>query len=200
MPEPIEFYFDFSSPYGYLAAELIDAVAARHERTVSWRPFLLGVAFKETGSEPLLNIPLKGPYATRDLARTARLMGVPFQLPASFPFLSVAAARAYYWALGEDSAKAVALAKALYRETFGAGRDIGSTGAVVRICAAEGLDRDAAEAALKDPAVKQRLREEVEAAMEKGIFGSPLFVVDGEPFWGIDKLDHLELWLERGGW
>lgn len=200
MPESIEFYFDFSSPYGYLAAERIDALAARHERAVSWRPFLLGVAFKETGSQPLLHIPLKGPYALRDLERTARLMGVPFAIPESFPFMSVAAARAYYWMLEQDATKAVSLAKALYRETFGNGRDIESTEAVAAVCAAEGLNRDAAEAALRDPAVKQRLREEVEAAMEKGVFGSPLFVVDGEPFWGIDKLDHLDLWLERGGW
>lgn len=200
MPTPIEFYFDFSSPYGYIAAEQIDALAARHGRTVSWRPYLLGVAFKETGSEPLLNIPLKGPYAVKDLERTARLLGIPFVIPESFPFMSVAAARAYYWMLEQDAAKAVSLAKTLYRETFGKGRDIDSTEAVADVCAAEGLDREAAKAALKDPAVKERLRTEVQAAMEKGVFGSPLFLVDGEPFWGSDKLEHLGLWLERGGW
>src|SRR3546814_10341238 len=90
MPTPIDFYFDFSSPYGYLASEQIEALAARHGRTVAWRPILLGVVFQQTGGQPLLDIPLKGGYARHDLARSARLLGLPFQLPASFPFPSVA--------------------------------------------------------------------------------------------------------------
>ncbi len=200
MPEPIEFYFDFSSPYGYLAAEQIDALAARHGRAVDWRPMLLGVVFKDTGSQPLLNIPLKGDYARHDLARSARLIGVPFLIPEVFPFMSVAAARAYYWLYDQDQQKAVDLAKALYREAFGKGRDIASAKAVIGVCDALGIDGEAVAAALKDPAVKQRLREEVEAAIAKGVFGSPLMIVDGEVFWGHDRLDQLGLWLDRGGW
>ena len=61
MPEPIDFYFDFSSPYGYLASELIDEFAARFQREVRWRPILLGVVFKQTGAAPLTLIPLKTP-------------------------------------------------------------------------------------------------------------------------------------------
>lgn len=200
MPEPIEFYFDFSSPYGYLAAEQIDDLAARHGRTVDWRPMLLGAVFKDTGSQPLLNIPLKGDYARHDLARSARLIGVPFVIPESFPFMSVAAARAYYWLRGQNPEKAVTLAKALFREAFGKGRDIASPKAVVRVCEELGIDGEAVAAALKDPAIKQRLREEVDAAIAKGVFGSPLMIVDGEVFWGHDRLDQLGLWLDRGGW
>ena len=85
MAAPIEFYFDFSSPYGYLAAQRIDEVAEEYKRTVDWKPFLLGVVFKTTGSVPLLNIPLKGDYARRDLARSARLFEIPFTLPKKFP-------------------------------------------------------------------------------------------------------------------
>ena len=200
MPEPIEFYFDFSSPYSYLAAEQIDELAARHGREVAWRPMLLGAVFKETGGQPLLNIPLKGPYARQDLDRSARLIGVPFAIPSSFPFMSVAAARAFYWMLDQDRAKAVSLAKALFRATFGQGRDIDSAEAVVGVCVAEGLDGEAAAAALKDPAVKQRLREEVDSAMAKEVFGAPIIIVDGEVFWGHDRLGQVDLWLERGGW
>src|SRR3546814_12790894 len=93
MPAPIDFYFDFSSPYGYLAAEQVDALAARHGRGVAWRPILLGVVFQQTGGQPLLNIPLKGGYARHALARSARLLGLPFRLPAGFPFLSCSEAR-----------------------------------------------------------------------------------------------------------
>ncbi|MDJ0609758.1 MAG: 2-hydroxychromene-2-carboxylate isomerase [Kiloniellales bacterium] len=200
MPQAIDFYFDFSSPYGYLAAERIDALAARHGREVFWRPMLLGAVFKQTGSQPLLDIPMKGAYARHDLARSARLIGVPFVIPPSFPFMSVAAARAYYWLADQDRPKAAALAKALYREAFGKGRDIDKAEAVVKVCVAEGLDGDAVAAALTDPAVKQRLREEVDAALAKQVFGSPYIVVDGESFWGHDRLAEVDLWLERAGW
>ena len=213
MPAPIDFYFDFSSPYGYLAAEQIDALAAKHGRGVAWRPILLGVVFQQTGGQPLLNIPLKGGYARHDLARSARLLGLPFQLPSTFPFLSVAACRAFYWLHDQDPAGAVALAKALYREAFGKGGDIDSGEAVLRIAESAGVGGVAGvgsagraggagemAAALNDPAVKQRLRDEVSHAISKGVFGSPLFVVDGEPFWGHDRLDQVDLWLQRGGW
>jgi 2-hydroxychromene-2-carboxylate isomerase len=201
MPAPIDFYFDFSSPYGYLAAEQIDAVAARHGRAVAWRPMLLGVVFQQTGGQPLLSIPLKGGYARHDLARSARLLGLPFQLPASFPFTSVAACRAYYWLQDQDAEEAVALAKALYREAFGKGGAVDSAEAVLRVAEAAGVDRAGKmAAALDDPAVKQRLRDEVSRAISKGVFGSPLIVVDGEPFWGHDRLDQVDLWLQRGGW
>lgn len=201
MPGPIDFYFDFSSPYGYLASEQIDALAARHGRSVIWRPMLLGVVFQQTGGQPLLDIPLKGGYARHDLARSARLLGLPFQLPASFPFMSVAACRAFYWLHDRDPGAAVALAKALYREAFGKGGDIESGEAVLRVAGAAGIvDTEPLAEALNDPAVKQRLREEVSRAISKGVFGSPLFVVDGEPFWGHDRLDQLGLWLQRGGW
>jgi 2-hydroxychromene-2-carboxylate isomerase len=200
MTAEIDFYFDFSSPYGYLAAEQIESLAARHGRPVTWRPILLGAVFKQTGGQPLLNIPLKGDYARHDLARAARLLGLPFRLPPGFPFMSVAACRAFYWLQDQDAVAAVALAKALYREVFGAGREIDSAEAVLRVATAAGLGGDGLAVALIDPAVKQRLRDEVERAISKGVFGSPLIVVDGEPFWGHDRLDQVDLWLQRQGW
>ena len=200
MAEPIAFYFDFSSPYGYLAALRIDELAAKHGRAVAWKPMLLGVSFKATGSEPLMNIPLKGDYSRRDLARTARLQGVPFAIPEPFPFMSVAACRAFYWLDDRDPAKARALAKALYRAAFAEGRVIGDAQGVIAVARALGIDGDALAAALKDPAIKQRLRDEVDDAVAKKIFGSPYFVVDGEPFWGNDRLDQIDRWLETGGW
>src|SRR5574342_287122 len=92
MSAPIEFYFDFSSPYGYLATTRIDAVAARFGREALWRPILLGVAFKVTGSQPLPSLPLKGDYAKRDMARFARLWNVPFRIPTKFPIATHAPA------------------------------------------------------------------------------------------------------------
>lgn len=200
MPDPIDFYFDFSSPYGYLASRRIDEVAARHGRAVNWRPHLIGAAFKTTGSQPLLDIPMKGDYARIDMPRTARLHGIPFVMPERFPFLSVVAARAFYWLGDSDPAKAVDLARGLYNAAFGEGRDIAKTETVIEVAAGLGVDAAALTAALSDPAVKERLKTEVAAAIERGVFGSPYIFVDGEPFWGHDKLDDIDRWLETGGW
>lgn len=200
MSDPIDFYFDFSSPYGYLAAKRIDDIAARHGRSVTWRPHLIGAVFPTTGSKPLLDIPLKGDYARRELPRTARRLGIPFQLPKPFPFLSVAAARAFYWLSDSDPATARELAIALYDRAFGAGGDISGAEAVIAVAAGLGVDAAALSAALNDPAVKQRLKAEVDAAIARGVFGSPYIVIDGEPFWGHDKLAEIDAWLETGGW
>lgn len=200
MPEPIDFYFDFASPYGYFAAQRIDALAERYDRTARWLPTLIGAAFKKTGARPLLDQPMKGDYARRDIARTARRMGVPVQVPEPFPFMSVAAARAFYWQADRDEANAKALAKALYHVAFGQGGDIASAARVAEI-AHETLDVDTDDvrAALNDPAIKDRLRTEVNAALDRGVFGSPFIFVDDEPFWGFDRLADIEAWLEAGG-
>ncbi|MFQ5954471.1 MAG: 2-hydroxychromene-2-carboxylate isomerase [Kiloniellales bacterium] len=196
----IDFYFDFSSPFGYLASHRIDALAAEFGRQVDWRPFLLGVAFKTTGARPLNQLPIKGDYFKRDIPRTARLMGVPFTMPEPFPFMAVAASRAFYWLDGQDPAQAKALAKAIFHAAFAEGRDMGAAAGVTDVAAGLGHDRDQVEAALKDQAVKDLLRQEVDKALDRGVFGSPYIVVDGEPFWGNDRLDQVAEWLRTGGW
>ena len=188
MPAPIDFYFDFSSPYGYLCAEKIDALAAKHGRTVTWRPMLLGAAFKLTGATPLPQIPIKGDYAKRDFLRSARFHGVPMKIPSVFPVSGLAACRAFYSL--KDETQRVALAKALYRAYFVDDVDIGSPENVLKVAASIGFKPD-----VSDPSIKEKTKAEVDAAIAKGVFGSPYLVVDGEPFWGIDRFDQLERWL-----
>jgi 2-hydroxychromene-2-carboxylate isomerase len=198
--QPIEFYFDFSSPYGYLASCQIDAVADRHDRKVLWRPYLMGAAMKLTGRKPLVVQPMIAEYTRVDLARSARRAGVKFSLPDPFPVATVAACRAYYWLLEKDEEKAKSLAQALYFAFFVEGRNIGEPETVTDVAGALGVDRDALSAALQDPAVKTRLKQVTDDAIARGIFGSPFFIVDGEPFWGNDHLKEVDEWLETGGW
>jgi 2-hydroxychromene-2-carboxylate isomerase len=200
MVTPIEFWFDFSSPYAYLAATRIDAIAARHGRSVAWKPFLLGVAFKANNTAPLTESPMKGPYSKHDFARTARLFGVPLKLPEPFPFLALVPSRAFYWLHDQDPARAVGFAQAVFREAFVAGRVVAGAEATAAVAAPLGIDRAALLAALNEPAVKDRLRAEVEAGLAKGVFGSPFVIVDGEPFWGADRLEQVERWMATGGW
>lgn len=200
MANPIDFYFDFSSPYGYLASTKIEDLAAKYGRAVTWRPVLLGAVFKITGGQPLATIPLKGSYTAHDLARTARLLGVPFKLPTKFPMAAAAPSRAFYWVGDRDPALAKRLAQALYRAYFAEDRDISNPEVTGNVAAKLGVNKAELTQALNDPAVKERLRIEVDSAIERGVFGSPYIVVDGEPFWGSDRLGQVDKWLQTGGW
>lgn len=200
---PIDFYFDFSSPYGYLASERIDALAARFGREVDWHPILLGVVFKATGAAPLTTVPLKGDYSRHDFARSARFMGIPFAMPAKFPLATQHAARAFYWLNDRDPALARAFAHGVFRALYVEGRDVSELPLVLEIAAGVGAnfgaDVVALQAALGEQPLKDRLRAEVEAAIARGVFGSPYIIVDGEPFMGADRLPQIERWLATGG-
>jgi 2-hydroxychromene-2-carboxylate isomerase len=199
MNRAIDFYFDFSSPYGYLAACRIEALAAKYGRTVNWRPFLLGVVFKQTGMAPLTQIPIKGDYVKRDFERSARFYGIAFRMPPMFPIASQAPARIVLWAKAREPALAARLALALYEAYFRDGLDISNPDIAADVAGKIGVDRVAARACIDDPAIKDLLKREVEQAIQAGVFGSPFVVVDGESFWGHDRFDQLEHWLETGG-
>lgn len=200
MANPIDFYFDYSSPYGYFAAMKIDDFAARHGRAVNWKPILLGAVFKVTGGRPLPTLPLKGDYAKHDMARSARFHSIAFKFPTQFPIATQAPARAFYWVNERDPVLARKLAKALYQAYFVADQDISSPEVTADVAVTHGLKRSEVLAALSDPAVKDKLRSEVDAAIQLGVFGSPYVVIDGEPFWGVDRFDQMERWLKLGSY
>ncbi len=197
---PIDFYFDFSSPYGYIASELVDGFEQRVGRAVTWRPMLLGPILKLTGQPPLIEIPIKGDYARRDFARSARHHKIAYRHPEKFPIGTVAAMRAFYWTHDHDHGQARALAKALFRAYFSQGHDIGSVPAVLEVARGAGIDAAGLAAALEDPALKERAKREVDCAVAARVFGSPYFIVDGEPFWGVDRMGMAEEWIRIGGW
>lgn len=201
MAADIEFYFDFASPYGYLGAQGIDAVAAKHGRRVDWRPFMLGAAFQTEGTQPLTSYPAKGKYSEHDFARTARRLDVPFSLPEGFPHATLAAARAYYWLKDQDADKARDYARAVYRAYFGEGRKTYEAEVVADIAAETiGADRGELLAAIQTPEVKEKLKTATFDALARGVFGAPFYFVDGEPFWGSDRLEQIDQWLATGGW
>jgi 2-hydroxychromene-2-carboxylate isomerase len=199
MAAPVLFHFDFSSPYGYFAAQRVESLAARHGRDVDWRPMLLGVAFRQTGMAPLTDVPIKGDYARRDFDRTARFHGIEFRMPSRFPISTQAPGRMVTWLKSAQPALAVPVAKALYRAYFVDDQDISAPDVAADVAAAQGVERGPARAALDDPQVKDEFRRGVDAAIAMGAFGSPYVVVDGEAFWGFDRFDQLDRWLATGG-
>lgn len=197
----IDFFFDFISPYGWIGAEHVGKLAHRFDRIVNWRPFLLRIIVKDVmKAEPPLDIPLKGAYLLRDLKRSARYHGLAISEAARFGFNSTHAARAVVWTRSASPDKVEALVLALYRAHWSNGRDISEPETVLDVAEELGLSRTGAQSAIEDALVKEAFRAEVANAIELGVFGSPTFVVDGELFWGADRLPMLEAWLEQGGW
>ena len=198
---PIDFYFDFISPYGYLAAARIGEIGARYGRPVAWRPFLLGVTVLQVmGIKPLMETPLKSDYLVVDRPRMAKLLGVPLAIPDLDGVNGVAASRAFYWLAERDEDTARALARRLLERLWVEGRDITDAGVVADEAVALGVSRETIEAALGDPRVKDLLRSAVDAAVARKVFGSPFFIVDGQPVWGVDRLWMVEHWLRHGSW
>lgn len=200
MSAAVDFYFDFSSPYAYFAAQKVDELLEGFDRTVVWHPIMLGAAMKETGSQPLTTYPIKGEYCRHDWARLARFQDLPWKMPDPFPIAALAPSRAFYWVSDQDGAKAKAFAWDCFMTFYGEGKSIAEPGAVAAIAAKQGFKEDDVLSALSEDAVKSRLKDETSAAIEKGVFGSPFLIVDGEPFWGADRFWMVKRWLRSGGW
>jgi 2-hydroxychromene-2-carboxylate isomerase len=196
----LDFYFDFSSPYSYFAAEKIDDLAGRFGRKVNWHPLLLGVVFQRLGTLPLVHQPGQGVYAPHDMARSARYLGIPFSMPSRFPLPTQAAARAFYWLDGCDVGLAKRFAHVVFRAYYVDDCDISLPETVIEMAVGCGVDRGELVAALATQVLKERLKQETEAAIARGIFGAPWVIVDGESFWGADRLPQIERWLETGGY
>lgn len=200
MAGSIDFYFDFASPYAFLASLRIGSLAAKHDRTVFWRPILLGAVFKVSGSSPNMSIPLRGDYLRRDMLRCARLQGVPMRIPAVMPLHSLAPARAFYWLEQHQSDLAIPFARTVFADHWLDGGNPGTEEAVGRLASGMGLDPQAILEGCRDQAIKDRLRAVTDEAIARGVFGAPFIFVDDEPFWGADRLGDVDRWLETGGW
>ncbi len=202
MADDIDFYFSFGSPPGYFASTRIDALAAAHGRGVRWRPVDLREVFAEEGLKPTIAYPKKGAYHVRDWARTARLHGIPFEgRPEVAVGPSQPAATVFYWlADGVGAEVARAFARSAFHALFAEHRGVGEPAVLAELVCGVGADGAAVAGVLDDPARAERLDAESRTAAERGVFGSPYVVVDGEPFWGFDRFDQIERRLATGGW
>ncbi|MEO6984199.1 MAG: 2-hydroxychromene-2-carboxylate isomerase [Paralcaligenes sp.] len=198
MKTPFDFYFDFSSPYAYCASTCIDDLAAEFGRTVRWRPILLGPVFKQMGVLPVAQVPIKGGYALHDFARSAALFNIPYVQPAQFPISTVTAARSMLWIEKNlDDARARQFAHAVYSAYFAKQKDISNTDVVLALARDMGINADDLATGIQQDSLKTALKEQIEAATARGVFGAPFIFVDDEPFWGFDRFDHIRRWLRR---
>ena len=195
----IEFYFDFSSPFGYFAATKIKDIGDEFGREILWKPFMIGAALKVTGGMPLPMIPLKGDYSSKDMKRTSRQFKIPYKVPSKFPISSQAPCRLIYWMQTVAPEKQEEAILKLYQAYFLEDLDISTPEVAAKVLSTVNGSEEELIALTQDPAMKQRLKDECNLAIEKGVFGSPFIIVDGEPFWGFDRLEQVREWLRTGG-
>jgi 2-hydroxychromene-2-carboxylate isomerase len=194
----VSFFFDFSSPFAYLAATQIEAVARRAGAAVRWKPFLLGALFKSIGTAdvPLFTMPEpKRVLIGRDMLRWADHYAVPFRFPSRFPMNSVKALR---MVLQLPDAQRPPLVHALFRAAWAEDRDLSDDAELAAIAGSAGLDGPALVAGTKSDTVKALLRSATDEAERAGLFGVPGFLVKDLLFWGQDRLPFVERALQ--GW
>ena len=185
----LDFWFEFASTYSYPAAERVAGAAAAAGVGVRWRPFLLGPIFAAQGwnDSPFNIYPAKGAYMWRDMERLCAEQGLPLRRPTRFPRNGLLAARVALAAAAE--AWQPDFVRAVYRANFAEDRDISEPAVVGSLLEQLGqpprawLDRAGAQEN------KTALRQQTDEAQRLGLFGAPSFVVDGELFWGGDRLE-----------
>ena len=200
---PIAFHFDFISPFGYFASLRIDALGARHGRTVDWSSMLVGVSvLKVMGLKPIPQTPLKGDYARRDAERYCRRHNIKLgrSLGGQPPANPLPAGRTFHWLKAHDPERAKPVARALLDAYWLRDADIGDLDLVLGLAAECGADREALRAGHESGEAGALLKAAVDASLAEGVFGSPFVIVDGEPFFGVEKLELAEEWLASGGW
>lgn len=189
MHPPIEFWFEFGSNYSYLSVMRIEALARSARVSLHWKPFLLGPIFRELGwqSSPFAEQKEKGEYVWRDMARRAAKYGIPFTRPSSFPRRALLPMRVAL--LGAQQAWMGEYCRRIMLRNWSEDADIDDLATV--LAALEGLV--AAPGAVlheaEGEANKAALRAQTAAARTLGIFGAPTFMVEGEMFWGDDRLE-----------
>lgn len=220
-PKTVDFYFDFSSTNSYFAAFMLPELCARNGARVSWLPLHAAAMFRGTGFDVMAMTARKGRYLWRDHARYAEVTGLPFRRPSRFPIKTSTALRGVLAAgriaspqharltPGSDGAAtgarsdltaqaAGAFTQAVFRAYWERDEDIGDRAVLRAIAVSAGLDGERLMELAGQVSVREELGAITERAIERGVFGVPSFFVSGEMFWGKDRLDFVERWLQRG--
>jgi len=195
----LEFFFDYGSPYSYLADSRLPALAKRTGAELTYRPMLLGGVFKATGNQSPAVQPCeaKRAYGFLELQRWVAHLGVPFAGNPHFPINTLLLMRTAVAA--QRAGVFEPFHRGVYPAFWAEGENLGEPEVVSRIVEKAGLDARALLEAAGDPDVKAELRAATEEAVARGAFGAPTFFVEGEMFFGNDRLDFVERVLaERG--
>jgi 2-hydroxychromene-2-carboxylate isomerase len=190
---PIRFHFDYLSPYAYLAWTQIHALAERHGREVEPVPVLFAALLDAHGQKGPAEIPSKRVYVFKDAYRNAQRLGVPLVPPPAHPYNPLLALRVS--SLPMDRAQRRALIDGLFAGAWGGAGGVTDRARVAEMASRAGLAGPAVVELAEQPEAKERVRRQTAEAVDAGVFGIPTMIVDGELFWGLDSLGHLERFL-----
>jgi 2-hydroxychromene-2-carboxylate isomerase len=193
----IDFWFEFGSTYSYPAAMRVEELAGRYDVGINWRPFLLGVIFREQGltDSPFNLHEAKGRYMWRDLERTCEALDIPFRRPSRFPRNGLLAARVA--CCFDKEPWLPDFVRAVYRANFAEDADIADVDVISAYIAGTGESAEDVLEQAQSPESKKKLREQTDEAMRTGIFGAPSMVAGDELFWGNDRLEDAMEWASR---
>ncbi|MEM7327323.1 MAG: 2-hydroxychromene-2-carboxylate isomerase [Pseudomonadota bacterium] len=193
----VEIWFEFASTYSYLTVSRAETACHQAKVDFEWKPFLLGPVFQAKGldTSPFVLDPIKGAYMWRDVARRAAGFGLPFQQPPHFPMNGLYAARLMIAALGEPWCGD--FARAVFQAQFARGEDISKPETLAAALQACGVAPAPWFDAAQSEAVKASLRQSTAEAQAYGLFGAPSFRVQGELFWGDDRLEDAIAWAQE---
>jgi len=192
MARSFEFFFDYASATAPLALPLIAGIEQRTGAEAIFRPMFLGGVMQATGNRPPGTVPAKAAYMARDIQRCAAHVGIPFYMNPAFPVNTLAALRA---TIGiADKAEQRRFATACFNESWSVPQplNLGDPAHLAQMCEKHGFDTAQIAATATDPANKDKLKAQTEEAVARGVFGAPSFFVDGDLFFGHDRLDYVE--------
>ncbi len=196
MAKILEFFFDYISPYSYLASTKVEEVARRTGAELRWRPVLLGAIFKATGSTSPMANRSKALYLAKDVRDWTRHYHLPdFLLPEGFPSSSLKAAR--LGLVAEEHGRLPAYTHALYRAVFAEGMDQSNPATLSEVLLRLGLPAKECLARADSPQIKDKLRSNTDEALARGAFGAPTFFIGEDMYFGNDRLPLVEAALKR---
>jgi 2-hydroxychromene-2-carboxylate isomerase len=192
MAKQVEFFFDFGSPYTYLAYHQLPKIAKAGNADIVWRPILLGGVFQATGNHSPVEVPLKGKHLAVDLLRWAKQFGVSMQMNPHFPINTLSLMRGAVAMQLRSDAEFHRYLAAIFSAMFENPRNLGLAGEVAAVLQEADFDPAQFMAMISEPAVKDQLKKNTTEAIERGVFGAPTFFVGNDMYWGQDRLHFVQ--------
>lgn len=194
MAKKVEFYYDFSSPYTYIASCRIEKICEENGADLEWKPFLLGGLFNEVGITPAKEIGNKFAYVQKDTRDCAKYYGIDFTFPELFPLNSVRTMRGAFAAA--EKGVLPEYNHEIFRLYWTEGKDLSKEDVLAEAVAGVGLDPEWFLSRIAEQEIKDVLREETSIAAERGVFGAPTIFIGDKMFWGNDRLSFVDAYLK----
>jgi 2-hydroxychromene-2-carboxylate isomerase len=187
-----EFWFDFGSPAAYLAFTQLQKLENESNSTVVYRPMLLGGVFQATGNQSPATIPAKGSYIFGDFNRFAKRYGVPFNSNPHFPINTLLLMRGAMGMQQQHPDQFLAYCRAVFQAVWIDALNMNDPATVGAVLHKAGFDPQMLMTLANEQATKDALKASTTEAVSRGVFGAPTFFVDGQMFWGQDRLDFVK--------